>query len=63
MRVPRPVYRRYGYDYWQQLPDEALVKQSLCLDQRGRVAAGRTVGMHYPRPSNLARMAMRVFRG
>ena len=21
---PRPVYRRYGYDYWQQLPDGSL---------------------------------------
>lgn len=21
MRYPRPVYRRWGYDYWQQLPD------------------------------------------
>lgn len=21
MRYTRPVYRRWGYDYWQQLPD------------------------------------------
>ncbi len=27
IRLPRPVYTRYGYDYWQQLPD-------------GRVAVG-----------------------
>ncbi len=27
VRVPRPVYARWGYDYWQQLPD-------------GRIAAG-----------------------
>ena len=27
MTLPRPVYHRWGYDYWQQLPD-------------GRVAAG-----------------------
>ena len=33
VRVPRPVYARWGYDYWQQLPD-------------GRIAAGgfRDVG-------------------
>jgi glycine/D-amino acid oxidase-like deaminating enzyme len=23
--VPRPVYRRWGYDYWQQLPDRRIV--------------------------------------
>ena len=23
--LPRPVYRRYGYDYWQQLPDRRMV--------------------------------------
>jgi glycine/D-amino acid oxidase-like deaminating enzyme len=22
--IPRPVYRRWGYDYWQQLPDRRL---------------------------------------
>jgi glycine/D-amino acid oxidase-like deaminating enzyme len=25
VRVPRPVYFRYGYDYWQQLPDQRIV--------------------------------------
>lgn len=25
MRFPRPVYARWGYDYWQQLPDGRLV--------------------------------------
>lgn len=25
MRFPRPVYSRWGYDYWQQLPDGRLV--------------------------------------
>src|SRR5205823_3798366 len=24
MRFPRPVYARWGYDYWQQLPDRTL---------------------------------------
>ena len=24
VHVPRPVYRRWGYDYWQQLPNGAL---------------------------------------
>jgi gamma-glutamylputrescine oxidase len=24
-RFPRPVYKRYGYDYWQQLPDRSIV--------------------------------------
>ena len=24
-RLPRPVYTRWGYDYWQQLPDRRLV--------------------------------------
>lgn len=24
IRVPRPVYARWGYDYWQQLPDGTL---------------------------------------
>ncbi|MDQ1396044.1 MAG: gamma-glutamylputrescine oxidase [Acidimicrobiaceae bacterium] len=24
MRFPRPVYARWGYDYWQQLPDRSL---------------------------------------
>jgi len=24
VRFPRPVYSRYGYDYWQQLPDGRL---------------------------------------
>lgn len=23
--IPRPVYRRWGYDYWQQLPDRRVV--------------------------------------
>lgn len=23
--IPRPVYRRWGYDYWQQLPDRRIV--------------------------------------
>jgi glycine/D-amino acid oxidase-like deaminating enzyme len=23
--IPRPVYRRWGYDYWQQLPDGRVV--------------------------------------
>jgi gamma-glutamylputrescine oxidase len=23
--IPRPVYNRYGYDYWQQLPDARVV--------------------------------------
>lgn len=23
--LPRPVYRRWGYDYWQQLPDRRIV--------------------------------------
>lgn len=23
--IPRPVYARYGYDYWQQLPDRRVV--------------------------------------
>jgi glycine/D-amino acid oxidase-like deaminating enzyme len=23
--LPRPVYSRYGYDYWQQLPDKRIV--------------------------------------
>ena len=23
--IPRPVYARYGYDYWQQLPDKRVV--------------------------------------
>ena len=23
--IPRPVYSRYGYDYWQQLPDKRVV--------------------------------------
>jgi len=25
VRLPRPVYRRWGYDYWQQLPDGRIV--------------------------------------
>lgn len=25
VRFPRPVYTRWGYDYWQQLPDERIV--------------------------------------
>jgi len=25
IRLPRPVYARYGYDYWQQLPDHRIV--------------------------------------
>lgn len=25
VRIPRPVYSRYGYDYWQQLPDGRVV--------------------------------------
>lgn len=24
IHVPRPVYRRWGYDYWQQLPDGSI---------------------------------------
>ncbi len=24
-RFPRPVYKRYGYDYWQQLPDGCVL--------------------------------------
>ena len=25
VHIPRPVYRRWGYDYWQQLPDGRVV--------------------------------------
>lgn len=25
VQLPRPVYARYGYDYWQQLPDRRIV--------------------------------------
>lgn len=25
VEIPRPVYRRWGYDYWQQLPDGRVV--------------------------------------
>jgi glycine/D-amino acid oxidase-like deaminating enzyme len=25
VQIPRPVYRRWGYDYWQQLPDGRVV--------------------------------------
>jgi glycine/D-amino acid oxidase-like deaminating enzyme len=25
VRIPRPVYSRWGYDYWQQLPDSRIV--------------------------------------
>jgi glycine/D-amino acid oxidase-like deaminating enzyme len=25
VQLPRPVYARYGYDYWQQLPDHRIV--------------------------------------
>ena len=25
VNIPRPVYARYGYDYWQQLPDKRVV--------------------------------------
>lgn len=25
INIPRPVYARYGYDYWQQLPDKRVV--------------------------------------
>jgi glycine/D-amino acid oxidase-like deaminating enzyme len=25
VHIPRPVYSRYGYDYWQQLPDKRVV--------------------------------------
>jgi gamma-glutamylputrescine oxidase len=25
VHIPRPVYKRYGYDYWQQLPDGSVV--------------------------------------
>ena len=25
VRYPRPVYKRYGYDYWQQLPDGSVL--------------------------------------
>ncbi len=25
VHIPRPVYRRWGYDYWQQLPDKRIV--------------------------------------
>ncbi len=25
VKIPRPVYRRWGYDYWQQLPDGRVV--------------------------------------
>lgn len=25
VHIPRPVYRRYGFDYWQQLPDGRVV--------------------------------------
>ena len=25
VNLPRPVYSRYGYDYWQQLPDKRIV--------------------------------------
>jgi glycine/D-amino acid oxidase-like deaminating enzyme len=30
--IPRPVYSRYGYDYWQQLPDKRVVVGG-CRDQ------------------------------
>jgi gamma-glutamylputrescine oxidase len=30
--IPRPVYSRYGYDYWQQLPDTRVVVGG-CRDQ------------------------------
>jgi gamma-glutamylputrescine oxidase len=25
VQIPRPVYKRYGYDYWQQLPDGCVL--------------------------------------
>lgn len=32
--IPRPVYARYGYDYWQQLPDGRVVVGG-CRDREG----------------------------
>lgn len=34
--LPRPVYRRWGYDYWQQLPDRSIVLGGL-RDRAGDV--------------------------
>lgn len=34
VHIPRPVYRRWGYDYWQQLPDHRVVIGG-CRDQFG----------------------------
>jgi glycine/D-amino acid oxidase-like deaminating enzyme len=34
VRVPRPVYARYGFDYWQQLPDGRLALGG-CRDRGG----------------------------
>lgn len=34
VHIPRPVYRRWGYDYWQQLPDRRVVIGG-CRDQFG----------------------------
>jgi len=34
--IPRPVYRRWGYDYWQQLPDRRIVLGGL-RDRAGDV--------------------------
>jgi gamma-glutamylputrescine oxidase len=44
-RFPRPVYRRYGYDYWQQLPDG-----SICLGG-GRDTTPDTEWTHDGSPS------------
>ncbi len=38
--IPRPVYSRYGYDYWQQLPDQRVVIGG-CRDNSGTKSGPR----------------------
>ncbi|MGH7633655.1 MAG: FAD-dependent oxidoreductase, partial [Gemmatimonadaceae bacterium] len=41
---PRPVYRRWGYDYWQQLPDRRVVLGGL----RDRSGEGEWTDVAHP---------------
>jgi gamma-glutamylputrescine oxidase len=58
VRFPRPVYARWGYDYWQQLPDGAIALGG------ARDVGGETEWTHDARPTPAVQYALElVLRG
>jgi glycine/D-amino acid oxidase-like deaminating enzyme len=52
VRVPRPVYRRWGFDYWQQLPDGSVALGG------ARDVGGDTEWTHDARPTEPVQRAL-----